>query len=224
MASEGGEVMAVVAAPCDALPAAAASAREVLRVDVTDEAALHDAAAALSQGWPPLRALVNCHTDLDVARIEGASTAAWLRVLTNNLVGPLVSTLAFLPALKSSGSSAVVHLGSVDGIQGNAAVPSYSVSKGGLVPLTHVMAEEFAPYGIRVNCVARAAIVDGPVAPPAALLAETPLGRAAEPAEVAAAVAFLACSEASYITGSVLVVDGGRTGITPGTRIRPANP
>lgn len=120
--------------------------------------------------------------------------------------------------LKSSGSSAVVHIGSVDGFLGNAAVPSYSASKGGLIPLTHIMADEFAPYGIGVNCVARAATAGGPVPHDAELVAATPLGRIAEPAEVASAVRFLASAEASYITGTVLTVDGGRTAITPGTR------
>jgi NAD(P)-dependent dehydrogenase (short-subunit alcohol dehydrogenase family) len=80
------------------------------------------------------------------------------------------------------------------------------------------MADEFAPYGIRVNCVARAAVAEDGVALPARLLAETPLGRAAHPDEIAAVVSFLVSEEASYMTGAVVPVDGGRTGITPGTR------
>jgi NAD(P)-dependent dehydrogenase (short-subunit alcohol dehydrogenase family) len=81
------------------------------------------------------------------------------------------------------------------------------------------MAHELAAYGIRVNCVARAAVT-GPAPEPAQMtraLEVTPLRRAAEPEEVAAAVAFLASDDASYITGAVLTVDGGRSGLTPGT-------
>lgn len=221
-ADDGADVLAVVP-DGGGLPTEAGAAREVVRADVADEAQLRAAAARLPAGWPPVRALVNCHSDVDTARIESASSAAWVRVLTGNLVGPLVSTLAFLPLLKQAGSAAVVHIGSIDGQLGNAAVPSYSVSKGGLIPLTHMMADEFAPYGIRVNCVARAALAGVPASLEAQLAAATPLRRVAEPAEVAAAVRFLASAEASYITGTVLPVDGGRTAITPGTRLPTGN-
>jgi NAD(P)-dependent dehydrogenase (short-subunit alcohol dehydrogenase family) len=87
------------------------------------------------------------------------------------------------------------------------------------------MADELAPLGIRVNCVARAAVDD-----PAAVAAEpwllehalacTPLARPARPEEVARVVLFLAGPDASYVTGSTVVVDGGRSGLTPGTAVR----
>jgi NAD(P)-dependent dehydrogenase (short-subunit alcohol dehydrogenase family) len=87
--------------------------------------------------------------------------------------------------------------------------------------MTHVMAEEFAGQGIRVNCVARAAVKDsGTDVPSAALeraLEHTPLRRAGDPDEIARVVAFLASDDASYMTGAVVPVDGGRSGLTPGT-------
>ena len=91
--------------------------------------------------------------------------------------------------------------------------------------LTQVMAHELAPLGIRVNCVARAAVEDPSVVAAAPVLhgdamACTPLGRPARGEEVARVVSFLAGADASYVTGSTLVVDGGRSGLTPGTAVR----
>jgi NAD(P)-dependent dehydrogenase (short-subunit alcohol dehydrogenase family) len=163
--------------------------------------------------------LVNCHVALDWTSIEASELAAWEESIRVNLLGPLVCTKAFLPLLRAGRAPSVVHLGSVDGMLGNPSVPAYSTAKGGLIPLTHVMAHELAAFGIRVNCVARAAVADSKIDPErvARVLEVTPLRRVAEPAEVAAAVAFLASDDASYITGAVLTVDGGRSGLTPGT-------
>jgi NAD(P)-dependent dehydrogenase (short-subunit alcohol dehydrogenase family) len=195
----------------------------VVRVegDVVDDGALVGARTQCEQSGTAVDVLVNCHMALDWRSVEDSDVTAWMEVCKTNLVGPVVCSKAFLPLLRRSGRSAIVHLGSIDGLLGNPRVPSYSASKGGLVALTHVMAHEFAPYGIRVNCVARAAVDGHPAAPPsdqlARVLQATPLGRAARVEEIAAAVAFLASDDASYITGTVLRVDGGRAGLTPGT-------
>jgi NAD(P)-dependent dehydrogenase (short-subunit alcohol dehydrogenase family) len=152
-----------------------------------------------------------------------------------NLVGPVIAVKAFLPLLKRSTAGAVVHLGSVDGLYGNPRVPAYSASKGGLVALTHVMAHEFAPFNIRVNAIASALTDqfpddadDGvePATPSGSrvvgaytrqLNEATPLKRRGAAERWAGPVAFLASDDAEYVTGAVLVVDCGRTAITPGT-------
>jgi NAD(P)-dependent dehydrogenase (short-subunit alcohol dehydrogenase family) len=114
----------------------------------------------------------------------------------------------------------------VDGLFGNPSVPGYSSSKGGLLALTHVMAAEFAKYGIRVNMVCRVATTtflsrvadDTDVSRyQEQLTSATPLRRLGTPEESAAVVTFLSSSDASYVTGASLVVDGGRTAITQGT-------
>jgi NAD(P)-dependent dehydrogenase (short-subunit alcohol dehydrogenase family) len=192
-----------------------------------DRASLAPVVALCESRWGRIDILVNCHARSDQASVEAATPEVWDRALRDNLLGPLDATVALLDLLKRSGHASVIHIGSVDGLFGNPSVPAYSVAKGGLVPLTHVMAHEFAPYGIRVNCVARAALGSRTDPPDAAiddLCAVTPLGRPAEPAEIAGAVAHLASTDASYTTGTVLVVDGGRTAVTPGTGRRSVSP
>jgi len=138
------------------------------------------------------------------------------------LLGPVACSKALLPALRQSPAAAIVHLGSIDGALGNPGVPLYSTSKAGLVALTHVMAHEFGSYGIRVNCVARAAIADEQTLVIAKnsvqrAINATPLRRFARADEVAAGILYLASGDASFITGTVLTIDGGRSGLTPGT-------
>ncbi|MDO9436261.1 SDR family NAD(P)-dependent oxidoreductase [Hydrogenophaga sp.] len=210
---------------------AAGGRADVLIADPCDAQALLDLVARSGDTVGPVHALVNGHFESTMGRVEGSTAAEWLRAVQVNLLGPVHATQAFLPLLKraasADGGAAIVHIGSIDGTLGNPQIPAYSAAKGGIVPLTHVMADEFGAYGIRVNCVARAMMVERG-APPhprfAPLVAQTPLGRPAYPDEVAAAACFLASAEAAYINGVVLPVDGGRSGITPGTRRQPPEP
>lgn len=186
--------------------------------DGTDPDAL---AAAAEQVTGPVQALIACHSNPEVFSLESASIAQLERGVRHDLLGPLFAAKAFLSPLKAAGGGSIVHVGSIDGLLGNPQIPVYSMAKGGLVALTHVMAEEFAAHDIRVNCVARGMTSDRGASTPAIyapLIAQTPLGRPAYPEEVAEAVAFLASEAAAYITGAVLPVDGGRIAVTPGTR------
>lgn len=192
-----------------------------------DEAGAAVAAAVCDERFGRLDVLFTCQGMLDHEPPGEAGLDHWERVLRTNLLGPIAYTRAMFPLLARSDHGAVVYLGSIDGTFGNPAYPAYSVSKGGIVPLTHVMADAGAPLGIRVNAIAQAAIspvgtTDPTPLPPsasrnAALLRATPLRRRVHAEELGAVAVFLASDDAAYVTGAVLPVDGGRTAVTPGT-------
>lgn len=185
------------------------------------------AAARCEELWGSLEILALCSSDRDWWPPAEDSVDRWESVIRTNLIGPIAYTKALAPLLRRSGSGSIVYLSSVDGLRGNANIPSYSVSKGALIPLTHVMAQEFGRYGVRVNCIATAAIdQSGTGSRPyerviadenAERLRLTPLGRNATPEDVAAVALFFASSDSAYVTGTILPVDGGRIAITPGT-------
>ena len=194
--------------------------------ELDDWEAIQNAATTVVSTYGAVNALVNCQLLAEAVHLEDCPLEAWERGLRVNLTSPFVCVKAFLPALRAAGSAAIVNVGSIDGSFGNPSVVAYSAGKGGLIPLTHVMAADLARYGIRVNCVARALVSDGrPILSPAfqPIVDATPLGRQGEAEEVAAMIMFLASDAASYVTGAVVPVDGGRTAVTPGT-FRPVGP
>ncbi|HET7505210.1 MAG TPA: SDR family oxidoreductase [Kofleriaceae bacterium] len=138
------------------------------------------------------------------------------RLIALNLTSPVLLSRDLHPQLRAAGSASVIHVGSV---AGHVALPTgiaYGVSKAGLAQAARNLALEWAHDGIRVNTVApwytRTPLVEPVLSRPdalAAILARTPLGRIAEPEEVARVVAFLAMPAASYVTGQCVAVDGG---------------
>jgi NAD(P)-dependent dehydrogenase (short-subunit alcohol dehydrogenase family) len=126
----------------------------------------------------------------------------------------LVAALA--PGMASRGHGAIVSVSSMAGRIGLPGAAAYGGTKGALETMTRAWAAEFGPSGVRVNAVAPGPVFTGTSTPREFLEqlgAATALGRVAEPAEVAEAIRFLVSPRASYITGAVLAVDGGRTAI-----------
>lgn len=141
-------------------------------------------------------------------------TSDWQAVLDTNLTGTFFCTKAVTKIMMKQRSGAIVNLTSVVGLTGNAGQANYAAAKSGIIGFTKSVAKELASRGIRVNAVAPGCIDTDMTAVLSdavkdEMLKTIPLGRVAQPEEVAKAVLFLVSDCASYITGQVLNVDGG---------------
>lgn len=145
------------------------------------------------------------------------SLAVFERTLAIHVNGTFLVSKAVAARMAQNGGGSIVNLGSIAGQVGVPVRTAYSVAKAGVAMMTRVLACEWAGLGIRVNAVAPGyvrtrlvakLIADGRL-DPARIRVRTPLGRMAEPEEIARIVAFLASDEASYVTGAVVPVDGG---------------
>jgi len=139
----------------------------------------------------------------------------WDDVIDVNLKGCFSYCRAVTPGFRAQKGGRIVTIASINGMRGKFGQANYSASKAGVIGLTRTLARELGPSGVTVNCVAPGMVKSSmtEVLPPQALekaLAESALGRIAEPEDVAHAVAFLCSPHARHITGQVLAVDGGQ--------------
>jgi NAD(P)-dependent dehydrogenase (short-subunit alcohol dehydrogenase family) len=197
--------------------------------DVSDRASVDRAVAAIAERFGGIDIVVNNAGISAVGTVEENDDAEWTRVLDINVVGMARVTSAALPWLRRSDAAAVVNLASIAALNGLPQRALYSASKGAVLALTYAMATDHVGEGIRVNCVSPATVATpfvermlqgfaDPVAERAALDARQATGRMVEPAEVAAAIAYLASPLSGSTTGTALDVDGGMTHL----RVRPA--
>jgi 2-hydroxycyclohexanecarboxyl-CoA dehydrogenase len=182
-----------------------------IELDVTDFDAVHAAIAEVG----PLAVLVNnAGVDDELRPFTETEPESWRRMLAVNLEGAMACTHAALPAMQAAGYGRIVNVASEAGRIGSNLNAAYAAAKGGVIAFTKTIAREEARHGITCNCV-----LPGPTDTPLLrrwpeqsidkIARHTLLRRLGTPQEVAAAVAFLASEEASYITGETLGVSGG---------------
>ncbi len=200
---------------------ATGSQAHYLHADVTRSESVRAAVAECEKRVTKVDVLFNNAGRVLRKRFEDTSEDGWQAMLADNLTSNFLCAKYFLPLMKQSGSGAIINHASVDASLGNPTIAAYSAAKGGLLPLTHVMAHDLAKYGIRVNAMSTGNITTALSGPDqnqaiSAPTAVTPLGRTGRPEEAAQVALFFASDWSSFVNGANLVVDGGRTGITQG--------
>jgi len=189
-------------------------------LDVTREADWQRAVALAVERFGKLDVLVNnAGVGGVVSRVEDTTEEAWDRLMAVNAKGVFLGTKAAIPAMRRAGGGSIVNISSQLGLVGmDNIAPQYPASKGAVRILTKVTALQYARDRIRCNSVHPGPIVTPMTEPrrrdPATyqlMLSRIPMGRYGEPDEVAYGVLYLASDEASWVTGSELVIDGGWT-------------
>jgi NAD(P)-dependent dehydrogenase (short-subunit alcohol dehydrogenase family) len=189
-----------------------------LRCDVGDKAQVDATVATVVQTHGHIDILVNNAGIFKAADFLEVSEADFDAVLRVNLKGAFLMGQAVARVMAAAGRGSIVNMSSVNGTLAIPTIASYNVSKGGINQLTRVMALALADHGVRVNAVAPGTIATE-LAAQAVLTSEqarqkimsrTPMKRLGTPAEIADVVCWLASDAASYVTGEIVVADGGR--------------
>ncbi len=193
-----------------------------LECDVTKAADTQRVVKSAEDAFGKVNVLVNNAGALSVSTVENITEEDWDRVMATNVKGPFLMSRAALPAMRRAGGGSIINVGSVLGIVAIRDRAAYCASKGGVSMLTKAMALDHAQDNIRVNCVCpsivesdmtRNLFAETEVGQQAreSRLASIPLGRFGKPADIAGLTVFLASEESSWMTGTVIPVDGGVT-------------
>ena len=230
LAAEGARVM-MCDIDADVLDAAAQDlARDGLDVrtipaDVSNRAEIAHAVSAAADTWGRLDILVSNAAVTDDTPFDALTTEQWHKVMSINLDSVLHGAQAAMPHLRNSPCASIVNVASIQGLRGQPNSMAYATAKGAVVNLTRCMAVDFGPMGIRVNAIApgyidtRMAVMHGNVHEHQTdwfqdvfiKHGRLPLRRPGTAEDVAGPILFLASDDSRYVTGHVLVVDGGIT-------------
>lgn len=200
----------------DALAQAfAASDARPLAVDVTDTRSIETAVAEAVRETGRVDIIVNNAGILRDGWLWKQTDDDWDEVLSVHAGGAFRMTRACVPQFREQSFGRVVNVTSYTGLRGNTGQANYATAKAGIIGFTKTAAKELAPFGVTVNAISPNAetrmMATLPDYKRDEFIAANPMKRIADPAEMCAAVAFLASREAGYITGIVLPVDGGHS-------------
>ncbi|WP_328629096.1 SDR family oxidoreductase [Streptomyces sp. NBC_00353] len=182
-----------------------------IQADLADPAGIDRLAAEVGE----IDVLVNNAGHAVLAPTEEMKLSDYDAMFAGNVRAAFFLVAAFAPAMAARGSGSVINMGSMAGSLGLATAAAYGATKAALASLTQSWTAEYSGRGVRFNTVAPGPVYTRPDFRYLydAIAETTAMKRAAEPAEIAEVVAFLASSKASYITGATVAVDGGRTAI-----------
>ena len=188
-----------------------------VHLDVTDEAAWQSAVEVATDRFGKLDVLVNNAGIVRTERVLETTERIWDEVMSVNAKGVFLGTKAAIPAMRAAGGGSIVNISSSAGLTGSTQNAAYHASKGAVRIFTKAAAIQYAQYNIRVNSV-HPGMIDTDMLAASRVgdvleqrLSVTPLARIGRPEEIAYGVLYLASDESSFVTGSELVIDGGRT-------------
>ena len=219
---QAGASVAVLGRQAEALKRALEELRDgeamTVVADVTDPSQVRQAVETVAAWKGRLDVLVNAAGTHVIRPSHELSPEEWNRVIDVNLTGSFLCAQAVAPIMRDQGGGKIINIGSVMSCRGLPRRAAYAASKGGIVLLTRTLAQEWGPWGIRVNAIApgffRTRMNEFLFQDPSwvsRLVARVALGRPGRPGDLAGAVIFFASAASDYVTGQVLYVDGGFT-------------
>jgi meso-butanediol dehydrogenase/(S,S)-butanediol dehydrogenase/diacetyl reductase len=196
------------------------------RADVSDSSAVSSMVKAAISAFGGVDILVNNAAIQLEKTVEDTTEAEWDRLMATNLKGVFLCARAVIPEMRKRGGGSIINVGSYDGFVADPGLACYCASKGGVHALSRALAVDHAKDRIRSNVIAPGWIatemteaylnsLSDPDAARRGLSRTHPLGRIGQPSDIAALALFLASDEAAFITGQVLVCDGGLTAMAP---------